>query len=320
MDEFPPFCAFCKCIGHSKGDCHPHPSSALINIGINSVIPSVNLMENAVEENVVVNVDSLDHNALPAPVNMNESTQVNTNVISPNFFSKENAVFNVESLDNNSSLNDSPTFHEKQGELEPTFSIDDFPPLLPVKVGEVNNCLVNLIASPLASPCAHVDASLVSSANVCVDEAAISNDFVPQEFGECVVVPSVGELVNVDCGDVGNAVVSPVHFSTSSSVGFDPTTINVVSPVGELDAAPCNRDVEDFNGALYDRTVVGDVVIPPVNLALTSAFVVSNEELKAHLDLSVSNSSLDHSDWLDESPYLVCGGAGVDVGVLANDF
>ncbi|KAH0467420.1 hypothetical protein IEQ34_004658 [Dendrobium chrysotoxum] len=259
MDEFPPFCALCKCIGHSNVDCRPHPSSAPINVGINSVKPSGNFVENTVVVNAIINVESLDHNAVPAPVNVNESTQ-------------ENVVLNVESLDNNSSLNDSPAFHEKQGE-----------------VGEVNNFLVNLITSPLTSPCVHVDVNPISNTVVYVDKAAIFNDFVPQELGDCVVVPPVGELVNVDCGDVGNAMVTPMRFSASSSIGFDPAAINVVSPMGELDAATCNRDVEDSNGALHDRIVVEYAVIPLGNLALTSTFVdisisvVSNAELKAHL-------------------------------------
>ncbi|KAH0460337.1 hypothetical protein IEQ34_011000 [Dendrobium chrysotoxum] len=254
-------------------------------------IHSVNLVENAVEENAIVNVDFLDHNALPAAVNVNESTQVNSHVTSPILFSVGNAVLNVDSLNNNSLLNDSPAFHEKHEEVNcgaigvggPINALNgDF-------VGEVNNCLFNLIASPLASICAHMDVSPVSNDVVYIDDVAVINDFVPQELGDCVGVTPMGELVNVDCCVVGNAGVTTGHFSSSSFIGLDPTAINVVSPVGQLDVVPYNRDFEDSNRAMHDRVVVGDVDSPLVNLAFVdiTISVVSNAELKAHLALSM---------------------------------
>ncbi|KAL0913725.1 hypothetical protein M5K25_017207 [Dendrobium thyrsiflorum] len=88
---------------------------ALWPVGLVAGIHNINFEENVVEENDVVNVDSVDNIFIPVPMNAGviDSAQINANVISPIINSEANVVPNVASLDNPSSLNDSPIFLEK---------------------------------------------------------------------------------------------------------------------------------------------------------------------------------------------------------------
>ncbi|KAL0926046.1 hypothetical protein M5K25_004427 [Dendrobium thyrsiflorum] len=93
LDEFPPFCASCKCIGHVAGNCRPPHSSKLpitvakpaikLSLPIPSSMPTVepveapNLMVNA-EQASGLDEDNLEESLVAAPVSVPDLT---TNVV-----------------------------------------------------------------------------------------------------------------------------------------------------------------------------------------------------------------------------------------------
>ncbi|KAL0910208.1 hypothetical protein M5K25_021163 [Dendrobium thyrsiflorum] len=139
-----------------------------------------------------------------------------------------------------------------------------------------------------------------------------------------VSIPSPS-LTNVNANDEEEfCLVSlrPVSLAPNSFDynGQDGVVILDSNPLGQVvicDALD-TKGVEVSNGVIHEGTEVEVVVSPSVNLLVPSTFVdipisvVSNAELKAHLALSVNNSYVDHSDWLN-----VIDG---DVDEIANDF
>ncbi|KAH0457728.1 hypothetical protein IEQ34_013043 [Dendrobium chrysotoxum] len=139
-----------------------------------------------------------------------------------------------------------------------------------------NNCLLNVAASPLVP--------LDSNVDVNDGETALPEESTPLPGDRACVSPLVSELVLVVQGEIG--AVENLH-------------------VGVPCDALALKGVEVSIGSPHDGTVLGDAVSPSVNLAKSTVVVdipisvVSNAELKTHMALSVSNSSLDHSDWLN---------------------
>ncbi|KAH0456801.1 hypothetical protein IEQ34_014708 [Dendrobium chrysotoxum] len=48
MEEFPPFCVQCKCIGHVKGECRIHSSSTPLTVVVNASHPITHVVVNAI--------------------------------------------------------------------------------------------------------------------------------------------------------------------------------------------------------------------------------------------------------------------------------
>ncbi|KAH0470952.1 hypothetical protein IEQ34_000675 [Dendrobium chrysotoxum] len=159
-------------------------------------------------------------------------------------------------------------------------------------------------------PCLVNHVSINGDVDDDVEEDYCSDSLKPCSLAQNSIVDNSQDVVVIlDSSPLGPDVVCPVV-----SLGGLVENLNVGVPCDAL----ALKGVEDSIGALHDGTVVEDAISPSVNLPLPTAVVdipisvVSNAELKAHLALSVSNSSLDHPDWLN--------GSDVDVGELANDF
>ncbi|KAH0458207.1 hypothetical protein IEQ34_013522 [Dendrobium chrysotoxum] len=96
-----------------------------------------------------------------------------------------------------------------------------------------NPCMVNLVSTPVPSSIVGDVDDVVAEYNVVVDcssaslklasrEVAVCDYFFPLETGDRVVVPPMAELMNVNSGEVGNALDTLACFNASFSDGSDP--------------------------------------------------------------------------------------------------
>ncbi|KAL0908343.1 hypothetical protein M5K25_022832 [Dendrobium thyrsiflorum] len=191
-------------------------------------------------------------------------------------------------------------------------------------VGGVNeescNPVVNVIASGLK------EGTCVNLGNVVIDSTVLNVGAMCHSpcLDNHVSTPSPS-LTNVNADDeeefcfVSLRPVSLVPNSFDDN-GQDGVVIFDSNPLGQVVICEAldTKGVEVSNGVIHEGTEVEVVVSPSVNLHVASTFVdipisvVSNAELKAHLALSVNNSYVDHSDWLN-----VTDG---NVDEIANDF
>ncbi|KAL0915104.1 hypothetical protein M5K25_015504 [Dendrobium thyrsiflorum] len=173
------------------------------------------------EENVVVNVDSVDNTFIHVSMNAGviDSTQHNEDNCEANGIIGTLGPFDAITVDCDSSNGASTALQE------PVFTIEDFPSLVPIKkASEANNCLINLAASPIASPSNFVDAvfgrcesplvGVLSDLPVDVENVVNSFDV------DAVVVDSLATLVeplNKKLVDVPVSLISNELLNTRAS-------------------------------------------------------------------------------------------------------
>ncbi|KAL0903851.1 hypothetical protein M5K25_025905 [Dendrobium thyrsiflorum] len=298
MEVFPAFCESCKHLGHLKGECSFASLSDLLT-HMNPVLSVGKANSNAlVVSSLVVNKEGAG--GILSVVGLPVDTNVPVNVLG------------VSSL----AVNEVGV----AGDPNEVGLLVDTSVVLGVgcDVGSVALAPVGTVVS--VTEFLHVGGVNEESCNPVVNAVASG-----LKEGTCINLGNVGiDFIVLNVGAMCHSPCLDNHVSTPS-----PSLTNVnaddeeefcllsLRPVVICDALD-TKGVEISNGVIHEGTEVEVVVSPSVNLPLPSTFVdipisvVSNAELKAHLALSVNNSYVDHSDWLN-----VTDG---DVYEIANEF
>ncbi|KAL0910027.1 hypothetical protein M5K25_020954 [Dendrobium thyrsiflorum] len=311
MEVFPAFCVWCKRLGHLRGEC----SSASLSdplTHVNHVLSVGKANSNAlVVSSLVVNEERAE--GILCIVGLPVDTIVPVNVLGVSSLAVNEVEVagdpNEVGLPVDTSVVLGVGCDVGSVALAPmgtAVSVTEF-----LHVGGVNeescNLVVNVVASGLK------EGTCIKLGNMGIDSTIFNVGAMCHStcLDNHVSTPS-RSLTNVNADDEEEfCLVSLRPVSLDGVVILDSNPLGQVVICDALDT----KGVEVSNGV---RTEVEVVVSPLVNLPVPSTFVdipisvVSNAELKAHLALSVNNSYVDHSDWLN----LIDG----DVDEIANDF